>query len=138
LACRARRTGQAFPRQSPARRCRLGPGFFDDLVIPIGDLRRDTIPRTDTSFEKLAKLPPSFDHTSGHGTMTAGNSSPLTDGAASLWVASQAGVAKLPGNVYKARLVDWEITSIDLRTEGLLRPQRSRSPPTSALWVDLR
>jgi len=95
-------------------------GFFDDLVIPIGDLRRDTIPRTDTSFEKLAKLPPSFDHTSGHGTMTAGNSSPLTDGAASLWVASQAGVAKLPGNVYKARLVDWEITSIDLRTEGLL------------------
>src|SRR6266404_3128095 len=91
-----------------------------DVVIPIGDLRRDTIPRTDTSFEKLAKLPPSFDHTSGHGTMTAGNSSPLTDGAASLWVASQAGVAKLPGNVYKARLVDWEITSIDLRTEGLL------------------
>jgi len=95
-------------------------GFFDDLVIPIGDLRRDTIPRKDTSLEKLAKLPPSFDRTSGRGTLTAGNSSPLTDGAASLWVASQAGLARLPANIQKARLIDWEIASIDLRTEGLL------------------
>jgi acetyl-CoA C-acetyltransferase len=95
-------------------------GFFDDLVIPIDDLRRDTIPRKDTSLEKLAKLPPSFDRTSGRGTLTAGNSSPLTDGAASLWVASQAGLAKLPADVHKAKLVDWEIASIDLRTEGLL------------------
>ena len=95
-------------------------GFFDDLVIPVGDLTRDTIPRTDTSLEKLAKLPPSFDRTSGRGTLTAGNSSPLTDGAASLWVASEAGLAKLPANIAKAKLVDWEIASIDLRTEGLL------------------
>jgi acetyl-CoA C-acetyltransferase len=95
-------------------------GFFGDLVIPIGDLRRDTIPRPDTSVEKLAKLPPSFDRTSGRGTLTAGNSSPLTDGAASLWVASRAGLAKLPADVHKARLVDWEIAAIDVRTEGLL------------------
>ena len=95
-------------------------GFFDDLVIPVGDLTRDTIPRTDTSLEKLAKLPPSFDRTSGRGTLTAGNSSPLTDGAASLWVASEAGLAKLPANIAKAKLVDWEIASSDLRTEGLL------------------
>ena len=95
-------------------------GFFDDLVIPVGDLTRDTIPRTDTSLEKLAKLPPSFDRTSGRGTLTAGNSSPLTDGAASLWVASEAGLAKLPANTAKAKLVDWEIASIDLRKEGLL------------------
>ena len=95
-------------------------GFFDDLVIPVGDLTRDTIPRTDTSLEKLAKLPPSFDRTSGRGTLTAGNSSPLTDGAASLWVASKAGLTKLPANIAKAKLVDWEIASIDLRTEGLL------------------
>lgn len=95
-------------------------GFFDDLVIPVGDLTRDTIPRTDTSLDKLARLPPSFDRTSGRGTLTAGNSSPLTDGAASLWVASEIGLAKLPANVAKARLVDWEIASIDLRTEGLL------------------
>jgi acetyl-CoA C-acetyltransferase len=95
-------------------------GFFDDLVIPFGDLRRDTIPRTDTSVEKLAKLPPSFDRTSGRGTLTAGNSSPLTDGAASLWVASHAGLARLGADIPRARLVDWEIASVDLRKEGLL------------------
>ncbi len=70
-------------------------GFFDDLVIPVGDFRRDNIPRSDTSLERLAKLPPSFDR-SGKGTLSAGNSSPLTDGAASLWVASATGLAKLP------------------------------------------
>ena len=74
-------------------------GFFNDLVIPIGDLRRDAIPRADTSLEKLARLPPAFDRTSGQGTLTAGNSSPLTDGAASLWVASKAGLAKLPSGI---------------------------------------
>jgi acetyl-CoA C-acetyltransferase len=95
-------------------------GFFDDLVISIDDLRRDTIPRADTSLAKLAKLPPSFDRASGQGTLTAGNSSPLTDGAASLWVASQSGLGRLPTNIYKAKLIDWEIASIDLRTEGLL------------------
>jgi acetyl-CoA C-acetyltransferase len=95
-------------------------GFFDDLVIPIGDLRRDSIPRKDTSLEKLAKLPPAFDRTSGLDTLTAGNSSPLTDGAASLWVASHAGLTKLPADTPKARLLDWEIAAIDLRTEGLL------------------
>jgi len=95
-------------------------GFFDDLVIPVGDLKRDTIPRKDTSLEKLAKLPPTFDRTSGKGTLTAGNSSLLTDGAASLWVASQAGLAKLPQSTPRARLVDWEIAAVDFRVEGLL------------------
>ncbi|MBQ1542564.1 acetyl-CoA C-acyltransferase [Caulobacter sp. CCUG 60055] len=95
-------------------------GFFDDLVIPVGDLRRDNIPRKDTSLEKLARLPPAFDRTSGRGTLTAGNSSPLTDGAAALWVASTAGLARLPADTPRVRLVDWEITSIDLRREGLL------------------
>ena len=68
-------------------------GFFDDLVIPVGDVKRDTIPRKDTSLEKLAQLPPSFDRTSGKGSLTAGNSSPLTDGAAAIWVASSKGLA---------------------------------------------
>src|SRR2546426_9470745 len=95
-------------------------GFFDDLVIPMGDVRRDTIPRRDTSLEQLSRLPPAFDRTSGHGTLTAGNSSPLTDGAASVWVASQAGLASLPASVPRARLIDWEIASIDFRKEGLL------------------
>ena len=95
-------------------------GFFNDLVIPVGEARRDTIPRKETSMEKLAKLPPAFDRTSGKGTLTAGNSSPLTDGASSLWVASQAGLAKLPSSTPRARLLDWEIASVDFRVEGLL------------------
>ena len=95
-------------------------GFFDDLVVPIGDFRRDSIPRKGTSLEKLAKLPPSFDRTSGQGTLSAGNSSPLTDGAAGLWVASTAGLGRLPPGTPTAKLIDWEIASIDFRTEGLL------------------
>src|SRR6266851_1350506 len=95
-------------------------GFFDDLVIPISDLRRDTIPRKDTSLEKLARLEPAFDRTSGNGTLTAGNSSPLTDGASSIWVASDAGLAKLPSATPHVRLVDWEMASVNFRVEGLL------------------
>ena len=64
-------------------------GFFNDLVIPFGGVTRDTIPRAETSLEKLARLTPAFDRRGG--TITAGNSSPLTDGAAGLWVASDAG-----------------------------------------------
>jgi acetyl-CoA C-acetyltransferase len=95
-------------------------GFFSDLVIPIGNVPSDTIPRRDTSLDKLAKLAPVFDRTSGQGTMTAGNSSLLTDGAASLWVASEQGLAKLPPRTPRARLVDYEIAAVDFRTEGLL------------------
>ncbi|MGD9881047.1 MAG: acetyl-CoA C-acyltransferase [Reyranella sp.] len=95
-------------------------GFFDDLVIPMGGLARDGIPRKDTSLEKLARLPPSFDRTSGHGSLTAGNSSPLTDGAAAIWVASSKGLERLPTETPRVKLVDWEIGSVDFRTEGLL------------------
>jgi acetyl-CoA C-acetyltransferase len=95
-------------------------GFFDDLVIPIGTFARDNIPRADTSLERLAKLSPSFDRTSGQGTLSAGNSSPLTDGAAALWVASARGLDRLPAGTPRAKLADWEIASVDFRTEGLL------------------
>jgi acetyl-CoA C-acetyltransferase len=95
-------------------------GFFNDLVIPFGDVRRDTIPRKDTSLEKLARLSPAFDRTSGKGTLTAGNSSPLTDGASSIWVASSAGLKRLPAETPRVKLIDWEIASVDFRTEGLL------------------
>ncbi|MPZ30433.1 MAG: acetyl-CoA C-acyltransferase [Rhodospirillales bacterium] len=95
-------------------------GFFDDLVIPLGDVKRDTIPRKDTSLEKLARLPPSFDRTSGKGSLTAGNSSPLTDGAAAIWVASSKGLERLPPGTPRVKLVDWEIGSVDFRVEGLL------------------
>ena len=91
-------------------------GFFDGLVIPFDGVKRDTIPRKDTSLEKLARLSPSFDRTSGKGTLTAGNSSPLTDGASSIWVASQRGLEKLPSNTPRVKLIDWEIASVDYRT----------------------
>ncbi|MGC1303751.1 MAG: acetyl-CoA C-acyltransferase [Caulobacteraceae bacterium] len=99
-------------------------GFFDDLVIPVasptGEAVRDNIPRKDTSLEKLARLKPAFDRTSGEGTLTAGNSSPLTDGAAALWVGSEAGMARLPAGTPRARLVDFEVSAVDFRVEGLL------------------
>jgi acetyl-CoA C-acetyltransferase/acetyl-CoA acyltransferase len=95
-------------------------GFFDDLIVPVGAARQDTIPRADTSIAKLAKLPPAFDKTSGQGTLTAGNSSPLTDGAASVWAATAAGLRRLPDGTPFVRLADFEITSVDLADEGLL------------------
>jgi acetyl-CoA C-acetyltransferase len=95
-------------------------GFFDDLVLPLPELARDTIPRPNTSLAKLAKLPPVYDRTSGKGTLTAGNSSPLTDGAAGLWVATSEGLSRLPNSLPRVRVVDWELGAIDLKTEGLL------------------
>ena len=96
----------------------LAGGFFDDLVVPAGEAARDGIPRADTTPEKLAKLKPAFDRAAG--TITAGNASPLTDGAAALWVATQEGLTRLGASAPRARLVDWEIAAVDLATEGLL------------------
>lgn len=56
-------------------------GFFDDLVTPFLGLYRDDNLRPDSSAEKLAKLRPVFGVKAGDATMTAGNSTPLTDGA---------------------------------------------------------
>lgn len=95
-------------------------GFFDDLVIKLPELERDANPRADTSAEKLASLKPAFDKTSGMGTLTAGNSSPITDGAAGCWVANEAGLARLPVNTPYLRLVDYEIAAVDHHVEGLL------------------
>ncbi len=63
-------------------------GFFDDLITPYLGLKRDENLRPDTSLEKLAKLKPAFG-TGPDATMTAGNSSPLTDGAAVTLLASE-------------------------------------------------
>jgi len=95
-------------------------GFFDDLILPVGDFARDAIPRRDTTLEKLARLPPAFDKTSGKGTLTAGSSTPLTDGAASLWVATDEGLASLPAATPRVKLVDYEVAAVDFRVEGLL------------------
>ncbi|HXR57735.1 MAG TPA: acetyl-CoA C-acetyltransferase [Burkholderiales bacterium] len=64
-------------------------GFFDDLVVPFGGLKIDNNLRADSTLEKLAKLRPAYDR-SGAGTLTAGNSTPLTDGASCVLLGSEA------------------------------------------------
>jgi acetyl-CoA C-acetyltransferase len=95
-------------------------GFFTDLIVPLDGVNKDHFPRRDTSLEKLGKLKPVFDRTSGQGTLTAGNSSPLTDGAAAIWVATEEGLSRLPATLPRVRLVDFELAAVDIFTEGLL------------------
>jgi acetyl-CoA C-acetyltransferase len=95
-------------------------GFFDDLVIAVDGVAKDGVPRADSSAERLATLKPAFDRASGQGTITAGNASPLTDGAAAIWVASEAGAARLPANRPRVRLADFELAAVDVFHEGLL------------------
>ena len=103
-------------------------GFFADLVVPVDGVAQDAFPRRDTTLERLMTLKPVFDRTSGKGTLTAGNSSPLTDGAAGIWVATEEGLARLPEPLARARLVDFEIAAVDLFREGLLMAPVSAIP----------
>jgi acetyl-CoA C-acetyltransferase len=98
----------------------MASGFFDDLVVPVEAIAKDGLPRADTSAERLATLKPAFDRTSGKGTITAGNASPLTDGAAGIWVADDEGVDRLSASRPRVRLVDYEIAAVDIFHEGLL------------------
>ena len=63
-------------------------GFYKDLVLAYLGVTQDNNIRNDTTLEKLAKLKPVFD-TSGAGTLTAGNSTPMTDGASAVLLASE-------------------------------------------------
>ena len=64
-------------------------GFHDDLIVPFAGVLKDNNVRPDTSLEKMAAMKPAFDRDSGHGTLTAANSTPLTDGASSVLLASE-------------------------------------------------
>lgn len=95
-------------------------GFFKDLVVPFRGLDRDNILRADTTLEKLATLKPAFDKTSGHGTLTAGNSTPLSDGASAVLLGSEAW-ARDRGLQVQAWLSHAEVAAVDyVRGEGLL------------------
>ena len=95
-------------------------GFFDDLVIPFRGLRRDGFLRPDTSMEKLAALKPAFDKTSGQGTLTAGNSTGLSDGAAAVLLASDEWAAAR-GLKVQAWLTHARVAAVDfVHGEGLL------------------
>jgi acetyl-CoA C-acetyltransferase len=82
-------------------------GFFDDLVTPYLGLERDQNLRPDSSTDKLAKLKPVFGD-----TMTAGNSTPLSDGAAVVLLAGDAWAASKDLRVL-AHLTDWETAAVD-------------------------
>ena len=64
-------------------------GFHDDLLVPCAGLVKDNNVRPDANLDKMATLKPAFDKTSGQGTLTAGNSTPLTDGASAVLLASE-------------------------------------------------
>ncbi|PZP60136.1 MAG: acetyl-CoA C-acetyltransferase [Pseudoxanthomonas spadix] len=95
-------------------------GFFDDLIVPFRGVSRDNILRPDTSLEKLATLKPAFDKTSGRGTLTAANSTPLTDGAAAVLLSSDEWAAA-HGHTPLAYLKDVQTAAVDfVHGEGLL------------------
>jgi acetyl-CoA acetyltransferase family protein len=86
-------------------------GFYEQWVIPVPDteLERDENMRADTTLEKLAKLKPAF---AEGGTVTAGNSSPLNDGAGAMLVADEAGAAAI-GREPLARIVSRGAAGVD-------------------------
>jgi len=94
-------------------------GFLDDLVTPFLGLERDQNLRPDSSVEKLAKLKPVFG--GENGTMTAGNSTPLSDGASAVLLASEewANAHELPVQAY---ITDAQTAAVDHvhAREGLL------------------
>ncbi len=92
-------------------------GFYDDLVIGFGGLKQDNNIRRDTTPEKLAKLKPSF---AADGTLTAGNSTPMTDGASAVLLASEEW-AKARGLPVLAYLTYGKYAAVDfVQKEGLL------------------
>ncbi|MXP21971.1 acetyl-CoA C-acetyltransferase [Gordonia sp. HNM0687] len=87
-------------------------GFFDDLITPFLGLTRDQNLRGDSTAEKLAKLKPVFGVSLGDATMTAGNSTPLTDGASTVLLGSDEW-AEARGLPVQAYLVDSETAAVD-------------------------
>ena len=94
-------------------------GFFKDLMTPLAGLEKDNILRPDTTLEKLATLKPVFDRENG--TMTAANSTALTDGASCVLLASEEW-AKANNMEIKAYLTFSEVAAVDFvdKKEGLL------------------
>jgi acetyl-CoA C-acetyltransferase len=93
-------------------------GFYNDLIVPFHGISKDGTLRGDTTMEKLAKLKPAFDFKSG--TLTAGNSSPLTDGSACVLVGNDKGANKV-GAKPLAKIIDVQVAAVDfVHGAGLL------------------
>jgi len=96
-------------------------GFYDDLIIEYAGIKRDNNLRADSTLEKLATLKPVFDRKSGRGTLTAGNSTPLSDGASAVLLASEEWAAA-HGFKPQAFITHAETAAVDfvVKKEGLL------------------
>lgn len=103
-------------------------GFFDDLVTPFAGLQRDDNLRPGSTLEKLSTLRVAFGDRET-GTMTAANSTPLTDGAAAVLIASKAW-AEARGLPQLARFVDGESAAVDF-----IQPRPGRDSPEGLLMA---
>ena len=90
-------------------------GRLRDEIVPVGEVERDEHPRPDTSLEKLAALRPAF---RGEGTVTAGNSSGINDGAAALVIASEEKARSLGAEPLGA-FVGSAVAGVDPRVMGV-------------------
>ncbi len=100
-------------------------GYFDEEMIPVwpspnfGCIDKDNIIRADTSLEKMAKLKPAFDRK--YGTLTAANSSALTDGAAVSLIADEQ-VARSLGLTPKSKILDFTFVGVNPKDQLLIGP----------------
>ncbi len=99
-------------------------GFFDDLITPYKGLTQDNNLRADTTLEKLGTLKPAFGKKNANPTMTAGNSTPLTDGASCVLLSSEEWAAE-HGYEPLAYITHQQTAAVDFigkqgLTEGLL------------------
>ncbi len=112
----SREDQDAFAVESQRRHAEAAAeGRFEDELVPVGDVAADEHPRPGTSLEKLATLKPAF---RDGGTVTAGNSSGVNDGAAALVVASAEGARSL-GVEPLGRFVASAVAGVDPRVMGI-------------------
>ena len=134
---RPRGAGRDRAREPPARGRRVGrgllrrpgdPGRRSDAATPFRARTRRW--RSWRSCRRRSIAP------AARARLTAGNSSPLTDGAAAFGSPRRRGLAKLPADTPRAKLVDWEIGSVDLRDRGPADGAGLRHPaPAGAQWL---
>ena len=119
-----REAQDAFALASHKRAAKaIADGLFDDEIVPVitpdrGEVRADGLVRADTSMEKLAKLRPVF---AKDGTLTAGNSSALTDGASAVLLMSEE-KAKSLGLTPLAAFSSWSYVGVDPSDQLLIGP----------------
>jgi len=136
----SREDQDAFAFQSHQRAAQaVDMGRFQEEIVPVylpngRKVETDDVIRADTSVEKLARLKPAFQK---GGTLTAGNSSSLTDGAACTLIASES-KAKAMGWIPKAAFLSWSYDAVDPADQMLLGPAFSMPKAMSRAGLSLK